>query len=212
VTKRDNAVVVLRDWQTSAQVVGPFFEDCYAWLDWLAVSFGELPPVSLRIGKLKHGRMAEYSPADGSMLPTITLDITKSKSGWAAAEWLAHELIHHYQATTRGLTPEEISENHHDDEFQELAMNWGLSVEPRTGMHRGYVDSVWHDVQARFSKETGRHFAIHVLPGPQTPDRVLHKWACPICDFSFRTRRSGVSVECYGEPEEHEPAFMEMVE
>lgn len=213
-TNKDEALEALRRYQSSLPVAGQFFADAYAFLDWLADTYFEeaVLPVAIRIGKLRHRRMAEYSPADGSMLPTITLDPTKSTSGVVALEWLAHELVHHYEWTTGRSGSEYLEENFHSDEFRNLMMNLGLSVEPGTGAHRGYVGDVWQDVVLQFHLDTGIDMSAHKLPGPQEPDRKLHKWQCRQCEFSFRTRREDVAVYCAHGEDGLMGELMEMVE
>jgi hypothetical protein len=194
--------------------IGEFFSDCYTFCDWLVTNvFYEawLPPVVLRLDKLRHGRMAEYQPVDGMMLHgTIIIDPTKSSKGVHVAEWLAHEMIHHYEWVTGRATVEELDENHHTDGFQNMAMELGLSIEPGTGLHRGYVGDVWE----AFLEDCPVDFSKHELPGPQEPRRRLHKWQCSTCEFSFRSRRSNVFVFCRGETDgnDHDPTMMEMVE
>lgn len=207
----------LRRYQSNLPVAGQFFRDAYAFLDWFADTYLEeaIPPVALRIAKLRHGRMAEYSPADGSMLPTITLDPTKSKSGLVALEWLAHELVHHFEWTTGRAEPHYLSENFHSEEFRGLMMEIGLSVMPDTGAHRGYVGDLWENVLMQFVQDTGIDMSVHELPGPQEPVRKLHKWKCPAgdCGFSFRSRRTDLKVMCSGMGDDvHSPGFMFMEE
>jgi len=208
-------VEALRRYQESMPVLGPFFRDAYKFLWWVSdrqfVTW--LPPVALRIGKLRGQRMAEYSPADGSLLPTITLDVTKSTDAYVAAEWLAHEMVHHYQFCTIGTST--VEGQHHDEEFLNIMMGMGLSVEPGTGAHRGYVGDLWDELIESFEIETAVRLRSHKLPGPQKPDRKLHKWQCPAgdCGFSFRSRRKDLKVMCVGMGDDtHSPAFMGMIE
>lgn len=211
-----SVVEALRRYQSSNGPLGVFFSDCYQFFDWLDDTYfvGYVPPVALRLGKLRHQRMAEYSPEDGAMLPTITLDPTKSKDALEAAEWLAHEYIHHYLWTQGEMDWRQVEENHHSERFMNLCMDWGLSIDPGTGAHRGYVGDVWVELLADFRKATGVDLGRHTLPGPQT-GRRLHKWACPAgdCEFSFRSRRTDLKVMCVGMGDDtHSPAYMGMVE
>lgn len=196
--------------------VGKFFAAMHALADWLAKELfaDELPAVCVRMEKLRHQRMAEYRPVDGNWLPyAIVIDPFKAHNGREAAEWMAHEMAHHWQFVTGQMRLEDLQENNHDEAFQNIMMELGLSVESRTGSHRGYVGDVWMEWVKKFEADTSIHLGYLELPGPQEPTRKLHKWQCEECGFSFRTRREGLVVCCEGtEDELHGQTEMGMVE
>lgn len=191
---------VIRGNQEEDAEFGAFFEALHKFADRTIDRFfadtPDIPHPVIALEKVRASCRGVYHPKDGLMLAhRITIDPFQCKTGLDVAEVLAHELVHLWQDHVKKL-PER---NYHNSEFHARLGLLGIISEGKRGKHRGYYEGedgslvgVWHHW---LQENADLHLDQFVLPGADGT-RQLHKFQCPLCGFSFRTRREEVNVVC----------------
>ena len=138
--------LALRQHQEGDAELGHFFAALHKFIDRTKPKFfdGKLPPLAMRLEKIRGNRVGEYTPSDGYRLPhSVTVDPTKVDDGEEAAEVLAHEMAHAFEDVLGILTPN--SHKRHSNEFLDAMAEMGIDTVPGTGRHIGYTDRTWVD-------------------------------------------------------------------
>lgn len=184
----------LRAHQEEDPELGGFFKALHTFIDRTIVKFfmdsPNLPHPVVSLDKIKGNQRGEYRQKDGYALThVITIDPFKVATGADAAEVVAHELVHVWQA----YIGKPVERNYHSAEFHDRMMLYGILTDGRDGRHMNYLGDIW---QEWMDWNSDLQLDKFVLPGTDEDTRRLHKWACPSCDFSFRSRREDVRVVC----------------
>lgn len=196
---------VLRERQEADPQLGSFFQALHAFADRTIKQFfhdtPELPHPVIALERTRATCRGEYQPVDGALLPhKIIIDPHKCATGEDAAEVLAHELVHLWQHYV-GKLPER---NYHNAEFHNRLGLLGILSSGKAGHHNGYIEGgVW---QEWLAENDDLQLAKFALPNDGDEGRKLLKYQCPACQFSFRTRRDDVFVQC---STDHAPVDME---
>lgn len=186
---------MLRTHQEGDELLGGLFRALHTFADRTIDEFyqdtPDLPYPVVCMEKDRRNRLGYYTIRDGyTLVHRINLNPYSLKNGVEAAETLAHEMVHLWQAHVG----RPCQRNYHSAEFHARMALYGIETHGKRGHHRGYCEDVWAQWMARNSD---LELDKYILPGAdQTPRRQLTKFACPDCGFSFRTRREDAYVIC----------------
>jgi hypothetical protein len=195
---------ILRKHQETDPMLGPLFRSLHLFADRTVEQFFKdtpdlpKPVISLeRDSKHRHGYFTER---DGYALAyRINLNPFSLRTGAEAAEILAHEMIHLWQAHIG----RPCVRNYHSAEFHaQMASRYGIITTGKNGEHGGYLINpdtsvgIWE-----IWMESNSDLRLHemILPGmDQKPRRQLLKHLCPGCNATFRARKplSAVCMDC----------------
>lgn len=187
----------LREHQEGDEQLGAIFAALHTFADRTINRFfsdaPDMPHPTIGFGKVRSSCKGSYEPKSLMALEDhITIDPFKVTDGAQAAEVLAHELVHQWQHYI-GRLPER---NYHNAEFHNRLGTLGVISTGKRGHHDGYTENNVWEIWMHQNKDL--KLAAFTLPGEQA-GRQLLKWQCPVCGFSFRTRRTDVNVLCFME-------------
>ena len=187
-------VELLRKHQEADPMLGQFFAALHTFADRLYEHFyseyPDLPRPVVALEKDRSNRRGYYTEKDGyTFVHRINLNPFTLRNGVEAAETLAHEIVHLWQAHVG----RPCVRNYHGAEFHAQMALYGIETHGRLGYHRGYIDSTWADFMATCDD---LDLASYVLPGmdAKAPRKML-KLQCPECGNSVRNRRE-ISILC----------------
>jgi len=184
----------IRNQQLSDPLLGDVYEALYEAENRLRDGFYEVDAIDMpfpiiRFGALPRNRLAEYIMFDGIFWTVITIDPAKHRTAAGAVEYLAHEMTHMWM----DWLGYPMANNYHDKTFHETMASYGISTSGRFGDHRGYIGDVWENWLKNNDDLKLDQFLLSDEPQLK---RRLNKWACPVCGFSFQSRRTDVIVRC----------------
>lgn len=189
------AVKVLREHQEEDELVGSLFRALHTFIDRTRAEFyaewPEMPYPVVAMEKDRRKRLGYYTQKDGyTLIHRINLNPYALRTGWEAAETLAHELVHLWQMHVG----RPCKNNYHGREFHEMMAAYGIVTDGRGGYHKGYTDDgVWAVWKKRNEDLQLENF---VLPGMDAKEpRKMLKLVCPDCGTNFRSRRK-IDVLC----------------
>jgi SprT-like family len=184
----------LREHQEMDNVLGPLFSALHTFADRTIDEFysdtPDLPHPVVCMEKDRINRAGYYTTKDGyTLVHRINLNPFVLRTGVEAAETLAHEIVHLWQAHVGRPT----KRNYHAIEFHEMMFNlYGIKTSGKAGKHYGH-DERWDEWMERNSDLELEEF---ILPGTDAKKpRAMIKHQCPDCGASFRCRRV-LSVLC----------------
>jgi len=183
----EDITAALRQHQEQDPVLGTFFKALHAFADRTIDEFyadtPSLPHPVVAMEKDRANRLGYYTQRDGyALVHRINLNPFAHKDGESAAETLAHELVHLWQAHVG----RPIKRDYHGAEFHGRMAQYGIETEGKRGKHVRYIDVTWPNwMEMNADLELGRF----VLPGKESrPKRKLLKHQCPDCGASYRNR------------------------
>lgn len=190
---------MLRQHQEEDELLGGLFKALHTFADRTMEEFYSdtptMPYPVVAMEKDRANRLGYYTTKDGyTLVHRINLNPYSLKTGTEAAETLAHEMVHLWQAHIG----RPCLRNYHGADFHQRMAHYGILTKGKRGHHTGYDESgTW---PAWMKRNEDLELDKYVLPGAdQQPKRKLLKFACPECDFSFRTRRADAYVVCMNE-------------
>lgn len=194
---------VLRQHQEAHDLLGTFYKAMHTFSDRTVERFfddtPDLPHPVLEFAPVTASCKGEYQVRDGMALEhRITIDLTKCATAEDAAEVLAHELVHLWQAHLERL-PER---NYHSSDFHNRLGLMGILSSGKRGHHVGYVEGdVWREW---LEENADLELPKFIMPKDESEKRHLRKFMCPECGDSFRTRKliRALCLECDVEFEE----------
>lgn len=186
--------ILLRSHQEADPVLGPLFKALHTFADrTIEEFFGDVPDMPhpvVAMEKDRQDRRGYYTRRDGYALEhRINLNPYLLPHGDAAAETLAHELVHMWQE----LVGRPIQRNYHSAEFHARMALYGIKTEGKRGNHVGYIGTTWG-----LWMDINQDLELHrfILPGADhEPGRQLVKHECPKCGANFRNRNI-LRVQC----------------
>lgn len=197
-TSAPDATVVelLRAQQELDLELGPFFTALHTFADRTIEEFfydtPELRHPVICVEKDRASRLGYYTVRDGyTFVDRINLNVHALRTGADAAETLAHEIVHMWQA----FVGKPCKRNYHGKEFHDRMAMYGIKTEGKLGKHTGYTSGQW---QAWMEENADLELDKFILPGTERqPTRKMLKQQCP-CGYSFRTRvfRDASCNEC----------------
>jgi hypothetical protein len=187
--------LALRRHQEQDEVLGPFFKALHTFADRTIDEFfsdtPDLPYPVVAMEKDRVGRLGYYTERDGyALIHRINLNPYALSNGEQAAETLAHELVHLWQAHVG----RPIKRDYHSAEFHQRMAEYGIETSGKKGRHIRYIDITWHNwMEENSDLELWRYS----LPGKESRQtkRKLLKHQCPDCGASFRNRNE-LAVLC----------------
>lgn len=188
----------LRQHQETDDKLGLFFAALHTFADRTKETFfkdaPDLPCPVVSMEKDRRNRHGYYSEKDGyTLVHRINLNPFSLRTGAEAAETLAHEMVHLWQAHIG----RPCRRNYHGAEFHSRMAQYGIVTQGKRGHHKGYSDATWSNWM---KSNADLKLEAFVLPGMDAkPGRQMIKWQCPECSFSFRSRRMDVYVLCLNE-------------
>jgi hypothetical protein len=150
-----------------------------------------MPYPVVALEKDRRNRLGYYTQRDGyTLVHRINLNPFALKTGWDAAETLAHEMVHLWQ----GHVGRPLKRNYHNAEFHARMALYGIETEGKLGQHKGYGArwDAW-----RVENEDLELERYH-LPGFNAkPTRKLLKHQCS-CGNTFRCRKplAAMCLDC----------------
>lgn len=195
--ERPSLVHRLRCQQEADPLLGGLFTALHQCADRIAAHFYrdyDLPYPVISMDRDRRTRMGHYQQRDGlTLVHRINLNPFALNNGVEAAETLAHEMVHLWQAHVG----RPCERNYHSQEFHERMLCYGIKTAGKKGNHVGYEGSTWSDWIA---EQGDLNLERYLLPGmDQPPPRQMLKWQCSACGFSFRSRRHDVNIVCFNE-------------
>lgn len=184
----------LRQHQEQDESLGAFFKALHTFADRTRMRFfqdtPDLPYPVVALEPDRKDRKGYYTLKDGyTLIHRINLNPVVLRNGAEAAETLAHEMVHMWQAHVG----RPMERNYHGAEFHARMRVFGIETKGKRGDHLGYFDETWEnwlDANADLSLEK------FLLPGTGAePKRRLLKHMCPVCGNNFRNRNE-LSVLC----------------
>lgn len=188
-TTGPDITAILRTHQEADDVLGGLFKALHTFADrTIDEFFGDTPDLPypvVAMEKDRSSRLGYYTLRDGyTLVHRINLNPYALKNGLEAAETLAHEMVHLWQAHVG----RPCQRNYHGSEFHARMAMYGIHTEGKLGRHHGPIegDTTWSDWLER---NRDLELDKYVLPGAdQEPKRRLLKMQCPECGNSFRNR------------------------
>lgn len=188
-TTRGVAVVkALRDHQERDESLGVLFRSLHLFADRTKERFFEdspdMPDPVIAMEPDRASRRGYYTTIDGYALAhRINLNPLVLRGGEEAAEVLAHEMVHLWQAHVG----RPIERNYHGHEFHVRMRQYGIETDGKSGEHVRYFDPTWPNWLV---ENEDLMLGKFILPGTAKPDpRRMIKHQCPDCGSSFRCRR-----------------------
>lgn len=184
----------LRTYQEADAELGPLFQRMYKFSDRTIEEFFQdtpsLPKPVLSFDKDHKDRRGHYSQMDGyRLVHKINLNPFVLATAEEAAEVLAHELVHLWQAHVG----RPIMRNYHGTEFHLRMRQYGIETEGKEGRHLRYIDVTWPNWLV---ENEDLELDKFILPGAnKEKGRQLIKHECPGCGTSFRSRKE-LAVQC----------------
>ena len=160
------------------RTIDRFFDDC------------PIPVPTLAMEKDRTGRRGFYTEMDGyGSAHRINLNPFELRSGVEAAEVLAHELVHEWQA----IIGEPCQRNYHGVKFHERMLRYGIVTEGNRGRTVAFSDGTW---QRWLLENDDLNLDKFILPGADKPreKRKMMKFGCG-CGYTFRNRKVP-NVQC----------------
>lgn len=185
----------LRAHQETDETFGAFFKALHTFADrTLDEFFSDTPDIPHPVISLEEDRLSRaghYRPKDGyALVHNINLNPLAHTDGEQAAETLAHELVHLWQAHIG----RPMKRNFHNAEFHARMAQYGITTLGKNGAHdeRSIVWANW------LVENEDLRLADFKLPGPPEDRRKLLKFICPDCEATFRTRRkiNALCLDC----------------
>jgi hypothetical protein len=186
--------LVLRQHQEADPELGLFFKALHTFADRTAAQFfsdtPDLPHPVVALEPDRKDRRGYYTAKDGyTLVHRINLNPVVLRDGREAAETLAHEMVHLWQAHVG----RPMERNYHGAEFHARMRLYGIESSGKRGDHVGYIDHVWTNWLVANDDLQLHKF---VLPGTGAePKRKLIKHMCPDCGNNFRNRNE-LNVMC----------------
>lgn len=184
-----DVTTMLRSHQEQDEILGGLFTALHTFADRTIDEFyddtPDLPHPVVAMEKDRLSRLGYYTARDGyTLIHRINLNPYALSTGDEAAETLAHEMVHMWQAHVG----RPCERNYHGTEFHRRMSMYGIATQGKRGHHTGYLDDTWQNWMAR---NADLELDKYVLPGSEKPKtRHMLKHQCPICEVSFRSRRS----------------------
>lgn len=181
------ATAALRSKQENDEVFGGLFAALHLFADRTAERFfedaPELPHPVLAMEPDRMNRKGFYTTVDGYTLShRINLNPMVLRTGEEAAEVLAHEMVHLWQAHVG----KPIKRNYHGHDFHVRMRQYGIETDGKRGDHVRYFDPTWPNWLV---ENEDLSLAKWVLPGSdRKKPRTMTKHMCPDCGASFRCR------------------------
>ncbi len=193
-TNEPDVTAVLRQHQEGDPLLGKLFAALHTFADrTIEEFFGDTPSLPhpvVAMEKDRATRLGYYTQRDGyALVHRINLNPFAHNDGASAAETLAHELVHLWQAHVG----RPIKRDYHGAEFHQRMLEYGIETSGKKGKHVRYADVTWPNwMETNSDLELDRF----LLPGKETrPKRRLLKHVCPDCGAAFRNRIE-LSVVC----------------
>lgn len=187
-------VEALRAHQAEDPLLGPLFQALHTFADRTLERFFEdtpdMPHPVVAFEKDRRTRLGYYTSRDGyALIHRINLNPFSLRNGAEAAETLAHEMVHLWQAHVG----RPCQRNYHGKEFHDRMLTYGIISDGKRGYHKGYEGDTW----AQWMEENADlDLAAFLLPGMDAkPTRKLLKLQCPDCGNSVRNRNA-ISIIC----------------
>ena len=177
----------LRKHQESDPILGGFFRALHTFADRTIDEFFAdtpgLPYPVVALERDKRSRRGYYTERDGyALVHRINLNPYALHNGAQAAETLAHELVHLWQAHVG----RPMQRNYHGAEFHVRMAEYGIETQGKLGTHVRYIDVTWPNWMV---ENADLQLEDYILPGEETkPKRILFKHVCPDCGATFRNR------------------------
>lgn len=187
-------VAALRAHQEEDPILGGLFCALHTFVDRTIDEFysdtPELPYPVVALEADRRSRRGYYTERDGyALIHRINLNPFCLSNGAEAAETLAHELVHLWQAHIG----EPMVRNYHGARFHQRMAEYGLETTGKLGQIVGYTDATWPNWM---TTNEDLHLESYILPGKtERPKRILFKHVCPDCGASFRNRNE-LAVLC----------------
>lgn len=186
-TEQQDITQALRQHQEGDTTLGPLFAALHTFADRTIEEFfadtPSLPHPVVAMEKDRANRLGYYTMRDGyALVHRINLNPFAHNDGASAAETLAHELVHLWQAHVG----RPIKRDYHSVEFHARMAEYGIETSGKKGRHVRYIDVTWPNwMEMNADLELERF----LLPGKESrPKRKLFKHQCPDCGASFRNR------------------------
>jgi len=178
----------LRAHQEKDPILGDFFAALHTFADRTMDEFYAdtpgMPHPVVAMEQDRVNRLGYYTQRDGyALVHRINLNPYAHTDGEQAAETLAHEIVHLWQAHVG----RPIKRDYHGVEFHQRMAEYGIETTGKRGKHVRYIDITWPNwMEMNADLELGRFS----LPGKgkQRSRRLLLKHVCPDCGASFRNR------------------------
>lgn len=185
-----DAVRTLRQAQTEHPELGGLFVALHTFYDRTNDEFfnGKLPKLVIVMEKDRANRRGHYT-MDPVLGHRINLNPFVLKDGAEAAEVMAHEMVHVWQA----CVGRPCLRNYHGTEFHKMARHLGILTEGNGGEHVGFTN----DWTAWWTANDDLELERFMLPGADAKPRrrKLLKYQCELCKKSFRARTK-ISATC----------------
>lgn len=191
-SKTAAAKVVRARQEAEGGKLGPFFASLHQFVDRLEAEFfsdfqGTLPMPVISLERDQRNRRGYYRTTDElALTDRINLNVHVLRNGYEAAETLAHEYVHLWQAASG----KPCVRNYHAAAFHERMKLMGIITEGPSGEHVALMET-WYQWLERNADLNLDKF---VLPGMDAkPRQGLYKFQCS-CGDNFRCRRPVVAL------------------